>query len=38
MGAGKAALRDRSQEVTVGKWLKSARRSGSSDGLRVSVI
>jgi hypothetical protein len=38
MGASKAALRDRSQGATVGAWLKSARQSGSSDGLRVSVI
>jgi hypothetical protein len=34
----KAALRGRSQGATVGGWLKSARQSGSSDGLRVSVI
>jgi hypothetical protein len=38
MGTCKAALRDRSQEATVGGWLKSARQSGSSDGLRVCVI
>jgi hypothetical protein len=38
MGTSKAALRGRSQEATVGGWLKSARQSGSSDGLRVSVI
>jgi hypothetical protein len=38
MGAGKAALHGRSQEATVVVWLKSARQSGSSDGLRVSVI
>jgi hypothetical protein len=38
MGAGEAALRCRSQGATVGAWLKSARQSGSSDGLRVSVI
>ncbi len=38
MDASKAALRGRSQEATVGGWLKSARQSGSSDGLRVSVI
>jgi hypothetical protein len=38
MGASKAALDGRSQEATVGGWLKSARQSGSSDGLRVSVI
>ena len=30
--------RGRIQEATVGAWLKSARQSGSSDGLRVSVI
>jgi hypothetical protein len=38
MGTCKAALRDRSQEATVDAWLKSARQSGSSDGLRVCVI
>jgi hypothetical protein len=38
MGTCKAALRNRSQEATVGGWLKSARQSGSSDGLRVCVI
>ena len=38
MGNGKAALRGRSQETTVGGRWKSARQSGSSDGLRVSVI
>jgi hypothetical protein len=38
MGASKAALRARSQEATVGAWLKSARQSGSSDGLQVCVI
>jgi hypothetical protein len=38
MGASKAALQGRSQEATVDAWLKSARQSGSSDGLRVSVI
>jgi hypothetical protein len=38
MGTGKAALCDRSPEATVGAWSKSARQSGSSDGLRVSVI
>ena len=38
MGICKAALRNRSQEATVGGWLKSARQSGSSDGLRVCVI
>jgi hypothetical protein len=38
VGARKAALRGRSQEATVGGWLKSARLSGSSDGLQVSVI
>jgi len=38
MGASKAALRVRSQEATVGGWLKSARQSASSDGLRISVI
>jgi hypothetical protein len=38
MGPGEAALRCRSQGATVGAWLKSARQSGSSDGLRVSVI
>ena len=38
MGASKAALRDRSQGATVSAWLKSAKQSGSSDGLRVSVI
>ena len=38
MGASKAALRDRSREATVGGWLKSARQSASSDGLRISVI
>jgi hypothetical protein len=32
MEAGKAALRDRSEEATVGGWLKSARQGGSSDG------
>ena len=37
-GASKAALPVRSQEATVDAWLKSARQSGSSDGLRVSVI
>jgi hypothetical protein len=37
-GASKAVLHGRSQEATVGGWLKSARQSGSSDGLRVSVI
>jgi hypothetical protein len=36
--ASKAALRGRSQEATVGGWLKSARQSASSDGLRVCVI
>ena len=30
MGAGKAALRGRSQEATIAAWLKSARQSGSS--------
>jgi hypothetical protein len=34
----KAALRGRSQLATVGGWLKSARRSASSDGLRVCLI
>ncbi len=38
MGTCKAALRHRSQEATVVGWLKSARQSGSSDGLRVCVI
>ena len=38
MGTRKAALRHRSQEATVGAWLKSARQSGSSDGLQVCVI
>ena len=38
MGASKAALQGSSQEATVNAWLKSARQSGSSDGLRVSVI
>jgi hypothetical protein len=38
MGANKAALHDRSQGATVVVWLKSARQSGSSDGLRVCVI
>ena len=38
MGTCKAALRHRSQGATVGGWLKSARQSGSSDGLRVCVI
>ena len=38
MGAGIAALRERSQEATLGTWLKSAKQSGSSDGLRVCVI
>ena len=38
MGTCKSALRNRSQEATVGGWLKSARQSGSSDGLRVCVI
>ena len=38
MGASKEALRARSQEATVGGWLKSARQSASSDGLRISVI
>ena len=38
MGTCKAALRDRSQGATVGGWLKCARQSGSSDGLRVCVI
>jgi hypothetical protein len=38
MAACKAALRGRSQEATVNEWLKSARQSGSSDGLQVSVI
>jgi len=37
-GASKAALRCRSQAATVGVCLKSARQSGSSDGLQVSVI
>jgi hypothetical protein len=37
-GASKAALRCRSQAATVGVWLKSARQSGSSNGLRVCVI
>ncbi len=37
-GPSTAALRRRSQQATVGGWLKSARQSGSSDGLRVSVI
>lgn len=37
-GAGKSAWRDHSQTATVVTWLKSARQSGSSDGLRVSVI
>jgi len=37
-GASKAVLHGRSQEATVGGWLKSARQSGPSDGLRVSVI
>jgi hypothetical protein len=37
-GASKAALPVRSQKATVDAWLKSARQSGSSDGLRVSVI
>jgi hypothetical protein len=37
-GASKAVLHGRSQEATVGGWLKSARQSGSFDGLRVSVI
>jgi hypothetical protein len=37
-GASKAVLHGRSQEATVGGWLKSARQSGLSDGLRVSVI
>ena len=38
MGAGIAALRERSQEATLGTWLKPAKQSGSSVGLRVSVI
>ena len=38
MGASQAMLRGRSQEATVGGWLKSARQSGSSDGLQVCVI
>jgi len=38
MGASKAALLVRSREATVGGWLKSARQSASSDGLRISVI
>jgi hypothetical protein len=38
MGICKAALRHRSQGATVGGWLRSARQSGSSDGLRVCVI
>lgn len=38
MGASMAALRGRSQEATVGIWLKSARQSVSSSGLRVCVI
>jgi hypothetical protein len=37
-GASKAALRCRSQAATVGVCLKSARQSGSSNGLRVCVI
>jgi hypothetical protein len=37
-GASKAVLHGRSQEATVGGWLRSARQSGPSDGLRVSVI
>lgn len=38
MGASGSPPRDSSQEATVGVWLKSAKQSGSSDGLRVSVI
>lgn len=38
MGASGSPPRDSSQEATVGGWLKSARQSGSSDGLQVSVI
>ena len=38
MGASKAALRVRSREATVGGWLKCARQSASSDGMRISVI
>jgi len=38
MRASKAALRGRSQVATVGGWLKSARQSASSDGLRVCEI
>ena len=38
MGAARAALRGRSQVATLDGWLKSARQSGSSDGLRISVI
>jgi hypothetical protein len=38
MGPSQAALRDRSQGATAGRWLKSARQSSLSDGLRVSVI
>ncbi len=38
LGASQAMLRGRSQEATVGGWLKSARQSGSSDGLQVCVI
>lgn len=37
-GASKAVLHGRSQEATFGGRLKSARQSGLSDGLRVSVI
>jgi len=37
-GASKAVWHGRSQEATVGGWLKSARQSGLSDGSRVSVI
>jgi hypothetical protein len=38
MGAGKTALSGRSQKATVVGWFKSARQSGSSDGLQVCVI
>ena len=38
MGPSQAALHDRSQETTTGRWLKSTRQSSLSDGLRVSVI
>jgi hypothetical protein len=38
MGASKPELMLCSQEATAGGWLKFARQSGSSDGLRISLI